>query len=237
MQPEELHISEPGSSDGTRLPEDVTQTVDQGDSAGLPEGALAEGLVLAGRYRLGRQLGRGGMGVVWLATDLKLRVEVALKALHRDLAGGSRGMDLLRREVRAARQVISPNVCRIFDLVEASGRELVSMEYVDGTTLLRVLQTEGPLELRRAQEVASQLLAGLEAIHQAGLVHRDVKPENVMLTRSGRVVLMDFGLARSDVAGGSGSVFATGLTFRYTFDTGPIISNPVRRMSRSPSLS
>jgi hypothetical protein len=204
----ETHISDPGSGDGARRPDDVTQSIGPGDSGRLPEGALAEGLVLAGRYRLRSQLGRGGMGVVWRAFDLKLRVEVALKFLHRHLEGGDSGLAMVRREVRAAREVVSPNVCRIFDLIEAESRELVSMEYVDGGTLLDVLEERGPLGLAEAQDVASQFLAGLEAIHRAGLVHRDVKPENIMITRAGRVVLMDFGLARQEDSG-AGTVSGT----------------------------
>ena len=167
--------------------------------ASSPLGALVPGADLGGRYRIVSWVGVGGMGEVWRAFDLKLRVDVALKALREDLIQDERRRELLRQEVRAAREVVSPNVCRIFDLVEAGGRELVSMEYVDGQTLLRVLQERGPLELKEAQDIASQFLAGLEAIHGAGLVHRDVKPENIMLTRTGRVVVMDFGLARSRV--------------------------------------
>jgi len=174
----------------------------------MPEGVLAPGQVLGDRYQIRSQLGRGGMGEVWRAFDLKLRVEVALKALLPDLFKDERRRDLLRREVRAAREVVSPNVCRIFDLIEADGSELVSMEYVDGGTLLEVLQERGPLELKEAQDIASQFLAGLEAIHKAGLVHRDVKPENIMLTRAGRVVLMDFGLARQEDSG-AGTVSGT----------------------------
>jgi serine/threonine protein kinase len=98
--------------------------------------------------------------------------------------------------------VVSPNVCRIFDLIEVEGRELVSMEYVDGATLLVVLQERGPLDLKDAQDIASQFLAGIEAIHKVGLVHRDIKPENIMLTRAGRVVVMDFGIARQETEGG-----------------------------------
>jgi len=175
---------------------------------GLPEGLLAAGQVLGERYQIRSQLGRGGMGEVWRAFDLKLRVEVALKALRQDLFKDEGRRDLLRREVRAAREVVSPNVCRIFDLIEADGSELVSMEYVDGGTLLEVLQERGPLDLKEAQDIASQFLAGLEAIHKAGLVHRDVKPENIMLTRAGRVVLMDFGLARQEDSG-AGTVSGT----------------------------
>jgi eukaryotic-like serine/threonine-protein kinase len=154
---------------------------------------ITPGQVIAGRYEIRRLLGRGGMGEVWLAFDLKLRVDVALKDL---ILSGSRNAELVRREVRAAREVVSPNVCRIFDLVEADGRELLSMEYVDGRTLRHLLEEKSPLDLSDAQPIASQFLAGLEAIHGANLVHRDLKPENVMITRTGRVVIMDFGLAR-----------------------------------------
>src|SRR5262249_54961197 len=147
------------------------------------------------RYELRRVLGRGAIGEVWHAFDLKLRVEVALKFLHPELRADEANLDLLRREVRAARQVGSPNVCRIFELLELEGHELVSMEYVAGVRLGWVLRARGPLELREARDLAVQMLAGLEAIHQAGLVHRDLKPDNVMLTASGRVVVMDFGLA------------------------------------------
>jgi len=117
--------------------------------------------------------------------------------------------ELLRGEVRAAREVVSPNVCRVFDLVEVEDRELLSMECVDGETVLERMRNRGPLELREAGEIAFQLLAGLGAIHRAGFVHRDLKPENVMLTRTGRVVVMDFGLAREDSDERGGSISGT----------------------------
>ncbi|HVS01449.1 MAG TPA: WD40 repeat domain-containing serine/threonine-protein kinase [Thermoanaerobaculia bacterium] len=163
---------------------------------GEPEEELVRGEVLAGRYAVRTLLGRGGMGEVWRAFDVKLRVEVALKAMRSDLLAEPGALELLRHEVRAAREVTAPNVCRVFDLVEVEGRELVSMEHVDGRALIDVIESRGPLELAEAREVASQLLAGLEAIHRAGLVHRDLKPENVMITRTGRVVVMDFGIAK-----------------------------------------
>jgi WD40 repeat protein len=182
----------------------------EGATLDFPDGAatFTPGQVLGERYQILELLGRGGMGEVWHALDLKLRTDVALKALRGDLFKSERRLELLRQEVRAAREVVSPNVCRIFDLIEIEERELVSMEYVDGATLLGVLQERGPLELKEAQDIASQFLAGLEAIHRAGLVHRDVKPENIMLTRAGRVVVMDFGLARQEAEGG-GSVSGT----------------------------
>jgi len=187
---------------------------DDGNAEELPTqlyspDSLAPGQILGGRYRLRAQLGRGGMGEVWRALDLKLRVEVALKALRPALLASRRAVETLRQEVRTAREVVSPNVCRVFDLVEVDGRELVSMEYIDGTTLLATLGAQAPLALDEAQEIASQLLAGLEAIHGAGLVHGDIKPENVMLTRTGRVVVMDFGIAKALAEAIAGTVAGT----------------------------
>jgi WD40 repeat protein len=170
---------------------------------------LAEGQTLGNRYRVRSILGRGGMGEVWRAFDLKLRVDLALKALRHELLQDKRALEALRQEVRTAREVISPNVCRVFDLVELDGQELVSMEYIDGITLSDILKTRAPLELTEALEIASQFLAGLDAIHDAGLVHRDVKPENIMVTRSGRVVVMDFGIAKGLADRRTGTVSGT----------------------------
>jgi len=167
------------------------------------------GRILGERYQIREVLGRGGMGEVYRAFDLKLRVDVALKSVRPELLSSEKARELLRQEVRSAREVVSPNVCRIFDLVVEEGRELVLMEYIDGTTLAETLLERGPLELREAREVAAQFLSGLEAIHEAGLVHRDFKPENVMLTRAGRVVVMDFGLAKSRTEDKSRSIAGT----------------------------
>ncbi|MGH9390805.1 MAG: serine/threonine-protein kinase, partial [Vicinamibacteria bacterium] len=163
----------------------------------LEELPTLHGQILGERYQIREVLGRGGMGEVFRAFDLKLRVDVALKSVRPELTSNEKARELLRQEVRSAREVMSPNVCRIFDLVVAEGRELVSMEYIDGTTLAESLRERRPLELQEAREIAAQFLSGLEAIHEAGLVHRDFKPENVMLTRAGRVVVMDFGLAKA----------------------------------------
>jgi WD40 repeat protein/predicted Ser/Thr protein kinase len=157
--------------------------------------AFHRGHIVAQRYRLVSLLGRGGMGEVWRAFDFKLRVEVALKRLRSDFLQRADSLEVLRREVRAARQIASLHVCRVFDLVADADHEMVSMEYIEGTTLGALLAERSPLPVREAAEIAAQFLAGLEAIHHAGLVHRDVKPENIMVTSSRRVVLMDFGLA------------------------------------------
>jgi WD40 repeat protein len=174
-----------------------------------PSGQFALGQMLGNRYRITRLLGRGGMGEVWVAYDLKLQVEVALKALMPGRFAGDEGLELLRNEVRSAREVISPNVCRIFDLVEEDGREFVSMEYVDGGTLLALLRERAPLPIPEATRIAAQFLAGLDAIHHAGLVHRDVKPENIMITRTGRALLMDFGIAKGVTEDRLGTIAGT----------------------------
>lgn len=148
--------------------------------------------IIARRYEIVRRLGSGEMGEVWHAYDVKLRVDVALKSVRRS---SPEAVQSLRHEVRIAREVVSPNVCRIFDLIEKDGQEFVSMEYIDGQTLLDFLREKSPLDLSTAYEIASQFLAGLEAIHRTGLVHRDLKPENIMITRTGRAVVMDFGIA------------------------------------------
>ena len=161
--------------------------------AGSP---LTSGSGLGNRYRIRSALARSGMGEVWRAYDLSLRVDVALKVVQTPPGAAAGVLETLRQEVRTAREVVSANVCRVFGLEEMEGQDLVSTEYVEGTTLREVLSARSPLDLGEAQEIASQLLAGLTAIHAAGLVHRDIKPENLMMTRTGRVVVMDFGLAK-----------------------------------------
>jgi len=171
--------------------------------AGSPD--LEPGTVVAGRYRIGAHLGRGGVGDVWRALDLKLQVDLALKAIRPDHLGHPRSAELLRREIRAARRVGSPHVCRIFDLVDAPPHELLSMEFVDGETLRDRLRERSPLPTAEARDILGQLLVGLDAIHDVGLLHLDLKPENVMITRVGRVVIMDLGLACPPLEPGSRS--------------------------------
>ncbi len=157
---------------------------------------LYERDVIVDRYELVSRLGTGGMGEIWLAFDLKLRVHVVLKTLHFHLNRTPHRVEALRREVLNARTVISPNVSRIFDLVIDHDREFISMEHIDGMTLAALLKSTGPLPLSKARDIASQFLTGLQVIHDAGLVHCDLKPENIMITHTGRVVVMDFGIAK-----------------------------------------
>ena len=165
-------------------------------SASVPLGGFAPGQILSERYRIVGLLGKGGMGEVYRADDLKLGQVVALKFLPADLAGDPSALERFRAEVRTARQVSHPNVCRVYDIGESDGRQFLTMEYVDGEDLASLLRRIGRLPGGKALDVARQLCAGLAAIHDCGVLHRDLKPANVMLDGHGRVRITDFGVAR-----------------------------------------
>ena len=151
--------------------------------------------MVAGRYRIVGLLGRGGMGEVYRADDLKLGQPVALKFLPPGLEQRPRPPGAFLNEVRTARQVTHPNVCRVYDIGEVDGQHFLSMEYVDGEDLSSLLRRIGRLPNERAVEVARQICAGLAAAHDQGILHRDLKPANVMIDGRGQVRLTDFGLA------------------------------------------
>jgi hypothetical protein len=158
-------------------------------------------MLLAGRYRLLSVVGMGGMGTVWRAYDDLLEREVAVKevALPQSLSDGERAA-LRRRVVHEARTTAlldHPGVVTVHDVVEQDERPWIVMELIHGSSLKEILETEGPLPPRRAAGIGRWLLSVLTAAHLAGLLHRDVKPNNVLVTTTGRVVLTDFGLAVS----------------------------------------
>src|ERR1019366_3533858 len=157
------------------------------------EGRFLPGTLVAGRYRIIGLLGRGGMGEVYRATDLTLAQSVALKFLPEDAATNERLLERFHNEVRIARQVSHPNVCRVYDIGEADALPFISMEYIDGEDLASLLQRIGRLPSDKALEIARKLCAGLAAAHERGVIHRDLKPQNIMLNRRGEVVIMDFG--------------------------------------------
>jgi predicted Ser/Thr protein kinase len=159
------------------------------------DGRFAPGALLAGRYRIVALLGRGGMGEVYRADDLQLDQPVALKLLPEALSRNEAAIARFRNEVRTARQVSHPNVCRVYDLTEIDGLLVLSMEYVDGEDLGSLLRRIGRLPADKALEIARKLCAGLAAAHEKGVLHRDLKPSNVMLDGRGEVLLTDFGLA------------------------------------------
>ncbi len=158
------------------------------------------GAVLAERYRVVGLVGRGGMGEVYRADDLKLGQAVALKFLPSEVESDEDRRERLFAEVRVARQVAHPNVCRVFDVGEVDGQPFISMEYVDGEDLASLLRRIGRLPREKAVQIARQLCAGLAAAHDQGILHRDLKPANVMIDGRGRVRVTDFGLA--GLAGG-----------------------------------
>ena len=192
-------------TDRDPLPSDTNRTLDASveTSAKAPpsrppgrdEDRFPPGTMLAGRYRMLGPLGKGGMGTVYRADDLKLEQPVALKFLPEHLVADEAALQRLYREVRIAREVSHPNVCRTYDLGEAEGERFIVMEYVDGEDLASLLRRIGRLPGVKAQDVARQLCAGLAAAHERGVLHRDLKPANVMLDGRGRVRITDFGIA------------------------------------------
>jgi len=178
-------------------------------SDSIDAGAFTPGTIVAERYRIIGLVGRGGMGEVYRADDLKLGQPVALKFLPRELSGEPSRLERFYAEVRLARQVSHPNVCRVYDISELDGQHYLSMEYIDGEDLESLLRRIGRLPPDKALEISRQLCAGLAAAHDKGVLHRDLKPSNVMLDGRGRVRITDFGLAVAAAEVSSGEVSGT----------------------------
>jgi eukaryotic-like serine/threonine-protein kinase len=166
--------------------------------AGVGSGSsLLPGAVFANRYEIIKTLGEGGMGAVYKARDVELEREVALKVVRPELSNNPEIMQRFKQELILARQVTDRNIIRIFDLGEAEGIKFITMEYVEGQNLHQMLKERGKLEVAEAVDIMEQTTAGLAAAHREGIIHRDLKPGNIMRDVNGRVVVMDFGLART----------------------------------------
>ncbi|HEY7732208.1 MAG TPA: protein kinase, partial [Gaiellaceae bacterium] len=155
------------------------------------------GTLFAGRYRLERKLGSGGMADVWLAEDQELGRRVAVKILHGRYASDEQFVERFRREATHAAGLSHPNIVSIFDRGEADGSYYIVMEYVEGRTLKELLVTRGPCPVPVAISYTRQIVAALRYAHRNGIIHRDIKPHNVIVDHEGRVKVTDFGIARA----------------------------------------
>jgi len=168
---------------------------------------LQAGALFHGRYEIQELLGRGGMGMVYKARDRTLDEEVAIKILRPDFAQDPRMAERFRSEIKLARKIRHRNICSIHDYGEDRGLLYISMELIDGTDLKRILKQRGPLPPDEAYDVTIQIAEGLEAVHEAGIIHRDLKTPNIMMDARGVARLMDFGIAKRQ---GDSSLTVTG---------------------------
>src|SRR5215470_5362335 len=195
-----------------------TPTPNEPKPTGPPASRVWSGLLLqpdtllGTRYRIVQLLGEGGMGAVYKAKDIELDRLIALKVIRPELASNPEILQRFKQELILAREVTDRNVIRIFDLGESDGIKFITMEYVEGTSLYQTLREHGKLSVKEAAETIEQVLSGLKAAHREGVIHRDLKPGNIMRDKQGRILVMDFGLARSLESDGmtkSGAVLGT----------------------------
>ncbi len=158
---------------------------------------LEIGTVLGGRYEILELLGQGGMGAVYKAADREVDRIVAVKVIRPEMASNPEILARFKQELLLSSKVTDRNVIRIYDLGEAQGVKFITMEYMEGENLHKILKERGKLEVAEAVEIMEQVASGLAAAHREGIIHRDLKPANIMRDKSGRVVVMDFGLART----------------------------------------
>lgn len=163
---------------------------------------------LESRYQILKELGRGGMGIVFQAQDKQLNEQVAIKILSPMVSSDADALERLKREVSAARRITHPNIIRIHDISEMNGLQYVSMEYFHGTTLKDYIRQNAPLSINQAQNIAAQICDGLDAAHKQGIIHRDLKAQNIIVNSLNQIKIIDFGLAHTSHLQG---LTATGL--------------------------
>jgi serine/threonine protein kinase/Tfp pilus assembly protein PilF len=178
-----------------------------------PGKELTIGSVFAVRYQVIEELGKGGMATVYKVLDKEIKEKVALKLLKPEIADDQKTLERFRNELKLARQISHKNVCRMFDLTHQEGTYYITMEYVPGEDLKTSIKRMGPLSIGKTIFIAKQVCEGLAEAHRLGVVHRDLKPQNIMIDREGNARIMDFGIARS--------IKTKGIT-----ETGVIIGSP-----------
>ena len=162
-----------------------------------PVTEIATGTTLAGRYQVIEELGHGGMGRVYKVFDTDIKEKIALKLLRPEIALDKETVERFSNELKLARKISHRNVCRMFDLGKAEGTTFITMEFVPGEDLKKLIRKTGQLGAGRAVSIAKQVCEGLEEAHHLGVIHRDLKPQNIMVDEDGNVRIMDFGIARS----------------------------------------
>lgn len=191
----ESFLESPVVGEVATLFEEKKTRIGQKTTGEIKSGNFVAGTILAGRYRIIGLLGKGGMGKVYRAEDLKLNQIVALKFLSEKLEENEDALKRFIGEVRTARQVSHPNVCKVFDIGDINGKHFLSMEFIDGDDLSQLLRRIGRLPSDKAVEISRQICFGLHAIHDAGILHRDLKPANVIIDSNGKARITDFGIA------------------------------------------
>jgi TolB-like protein/Tfp pilus assembly protein PilF/tRNA A-37 threonylcarbamoyl transferase component Bud32 len=162
-----------------------------------PVRELTTGSTFAGRYQVIEELGKGGMGKVYKVFDTKIKEKIALKLIKPEIASDHETIERFSNELKLARKIRHGNICQMFDLGEAEGAHFITMEYVSGDDLKSMLRMMGQLSPGQAISIAKQVCGGLEEAHKLGVIHRDLKPQNIMIDREGNIRIMDFGIARS----------------------------------------
>ncbi|MCK4556506.1 MAG: protein kinase, partial [Candidatus Aminicenantes bacterium] len=169
----------------------VTETLE------TPTEKLTTGSIFAGRYQIIEELGKGGMGKVYKAIDKKLNEEVALKLIRPEIASDKKTLERFNNELKFARKIAHKNVGRMYELMEEKGTHFITMEYVPGQDLRGLIRQTGQLTVGTAISIAKQVCEGLTEAHRLGVIHRDLKPQNIMIDKEGNARIMDFGIARS----------------------------------------
>jgi len=162
-----------------------------------PKEELTSGSTFAGRYQIIEELGKGGMGKVYRVVDKKLDEEVALKLIKPEIASDRKTVERFSKELKFARKIVHKNVGRMYELMENEGRYFITMEYVPGQDLKGLIRQTGQLTVGKSISIAKQVCEGLAEAHKLGVVHRDLKPHNIMIDKEGNARIMDFGIARS----------------------------------------
>lgn len=168
----------------------------------IPREGLKTGSVFAGRYQIVEEIGKGGMGTVYRGLDKKLNEEVALKLIKPEIAAEETTIERFRNELKLARKITHKYVCRMFDFHEEKGTPYITMEYIHGESLKDLIMKKGQLPEKQALNITQQICKGLAEAHEIGVVHRDLKPQNIMIDSKDNAKIMDFGIARSVEAQG-----------------------------------